>query len=363
MKTTVAVAISGGVDSLTTAWLLKAQGYRVIGVHFVTGYETYIKPGPDQTRPDTKALLKAAQSRFLPITRRLNISFEVLDCTDRFKSKVVDYFVDTYREGQTPSPCMVCNPTVKFGALLNFAKQQGAERLATGHYARVCRGPEGWMHLYRGVDPRKDQSYFLSRLSPVQLEQVLFPLGDMTKSEVIALADQQGLLPITDGESQDICFISAAGYGEFLDRQAGFTPKPGPIVTIHGQEVGRHPGLHLFTIGQRRGINCPDKEPYYVVRIEPAENRLVVGRKADIFSSRCQVEAINWIVPPPARPIEASVKIRYRHNAFAATVVPIGHQSARVQFDQAQPAVTPGQGAVFYREDEVLGGGWIVGSI
>jgi len=361
MKPRIAVALSGGIDSLTSAWLLKDQGYRVIGVHFVTGYEGYPEPSFDQNRPLTDSLVEVADSKLAPIANRLDIPLKILDCTERFKTEVVDYFISAYQAGRTPSPCLICNPAIKFGDLFDFARQLGAERLATGHYARIRRETDGRVRLYRGIDSGKDQSYFLAQLSPRQLESSLFPLGEMTKSEVIALAHQKNLIPITDGESQDICFIKGGGYGEFLVRQSGFKPYPGPIVNTDGEEIGQHPGLHLFTIGQRRGINCPAREPYYVVRIEPDQNRLVVGRREDLFSPACRIVEINWITPVPTTPIRVSVKIRYRHKAFPATVVPLANRMAQVRFDRLQAAVTPGQGAVFYQGDEVLGGGWIVG--
>ncbi len=359
MKPRVAVALSGGIDSLTSAWLLKDQGYRVIGVHFVTGYEGYPEPSFDQNHPLTDSLVKAADSKLAPITTRLDIPLKIFDCSERFKTEVVDYFIGAYRTGRTPSPCLVCNPTIKFGDLFNFARQLGAEQLATGHYARIRRETDGRVRLYRGIDSGKDQSYFLARLSRRQLERSLFPLGEMTKSEVIALAHQKNLIPTTNGESQDICFIKSGGYGEFMLRQSGFEPSPGPIVKPGGEEIGQHPGLHLFTIGQRRGINCPAREPYYVVRIESDQNRLVVGRHEDLFSPACRVVEINWIAPVPTVPSRMSVKIRYRHKALPATVVPSANRTAQIRFNRPQVAITPGQGAVFYQGDEVLGGGWI----
>ena len=360
MKPLVAVALSGGIDSLTSAWVLKDQGYRVIGVHFITGYEECAQSSFDQNRPSTDYLVKAADIKLAPIATRLDIPLRFLDCTERFKNEVVDYFIRTYRAGRTPSPCLVCNPVVKFGDLFRFARQLGAERLATGHYARIRREMTGRLSLYRGIDSGKDQSYFLARLSRRQLESSLFPLGEMTKSEVIALAHKKDLIPINDEESQDICFIKGGSYDKFLARQSGFKPDPGLIVNTDGEVIGQHAGLHLFTIGQRRGINCPAREPYYVVRIEPDQNRLVVGQREDLFSRGCRVVEINWIAPAPTTPIRVSVKIRYRHQAFPATVVPLAsRRTAQIRFDRPQLAVTPGQGAVFYQGDMVMGGGWI----
>ncbi|RTZ98595.1 MAG: tRNA 2-thiouridine(34) synthase MnmA [Deltaproteobacteria bacterium] len=363
MKPTVAVAISGGVDSLTAAWLLKEQGYPVIGVHFITGYEAgpHAGQGIGQESGSPDSRVDAARRMLRPVADRLRISIEILDGAECFQAEVVDYFVNAYRTGQTPSPCLVCNPALKFGELFRFSRKLGARQLATGHYARVERETDGRVHLYRGLDPAKDQSYFLARLSRKQLGRSLFPLGEMTKSDVVALARKNNLFPVTEGESQDICFIDNGGYGKFLAGQAGFTPRPGPIVNMDGDVIGQHRGLHLFTIGQRRGINCPAPSPYYVIRLDTDENCLVVGPRKALFSSGCRVSEINWIGPPPASSIPVSVKIRYRHPAVPATIVPTANDAAVVCFGQPQEAVTPGQGAVFYRGDEVLGGGWIIG--
>jgi tRNA-specific 2-thiouridylase len=346
--TTVAVAISGGVDSLIAAFLLKQKGHDVVGIHFRTGYEG-IAPGPPEAVPPAIA----------SIARQLDIPFEILDLSETFRQTVVAYFTKTYREGRTPNPCLFCNPAIKFGHLLDHVCRKGAQALATGHYARVRRGPDEQCHLYRGVDCGKDQSYFLSRLNQKQLGKAVFPLGAMTKNEVRAIARQNGLVPAAGQESQDICFIKNTTYPVFLQQEEGFRPEPGDIVDRDGHVLGRHQGLHLFTVGQRRGINCPAAEPYYVLALDHEGNRLIVGRKSELAMGTAAVEDVNWINRPTCFPAELNVQIRYRHKNVPAVVVETEPAKAEIQFAQPQNAVTPGQGAAFYRNDECLGGGWI----
>ena len=349
MKSSLAVALSGGVDSLVSAALLKEEGYRLIGLHFVTGYDTG-EPYSDESH--IAATMEA-------LARQLDIPIHIIDLRTEFQQQVVDYFVDTYANGKTPNPCIVCNPLIKFGILYSKAKELGADRIATGHYARIEKTDAGRMRLLRGIDGEKEQSYFLSRLTQDQLASAVLPLGVLTKAETKRIARKMGLVPITPRESQDVCFIANGNYGDFLVHQPGFSFSAGPIENTLGQTIGEHSGLHRFTIGQRRGINCPAAEPYYVVHIDASRNCLVVGSKAELCAHGCRVERINWIAPRPNHPIEIKVRIRYRHKAVAATLTPVGDACAEITFLSPEPAVTPGQGAVFYRGNEVLGGGWI----
>jgi tRNA-specific 2-thiouridylase len=342
MKPLIAVAVSGGVDSLMAAALLKTQGYSVFGIHFLTGYE-----------PENRNVAA--------VTDQLGIPLHVVDLADAFRTEVVEYFLQTYLVGKTPNPCLVCNPVVKFGKLFEHARHLGADRLATGHYARIVPDTHRQPHLFRGVDRQKDQSYFLAFLTRSQLERACFPLGEMKKSDVKELAAEKGLQPVTHKESQDVCFISSHRYTEFLADQLGVAPFPGEIVDRYGRILGRHAGLHRFTVGQRRGIDCPAAEPYYVLRIETQSNRLVVGSRQDTLSSECRVQGINWIQPEPSEPIRVHTRVRYRHTAAPSTLTPQPQQQAIVGFDAPQSAITPGQGAVFYIGDEVIGGGWICG--
>ena len=351
MKQKTAVAISGGVDSLMTACLLKEQGHQVIGLHFITGFESaacFVNGSQAQHRHP-----------ILEIGRQLEIPIEIVDIRSEFQGKVVDYFTRTYQRGETPNPCMRCNPTIKFGVILSLALERGAQKLATGHYAVINKDSTGAHRLFKGLDRHKDQSYFLARLTADQLAGAMFPLGTMQKTEVKKMAAQRGLKPVTSSESQDVCFIKGKSYGDFLNSQKGFHSKPGVIEDLNGNTVGRHDGLHLFTIGQRRGIDCPAPEPYYVIRIDQKRNRLVVGSKKDLLSSECKVVDINWIGTVPEHPLDLYTRVRYRSKEVPATVIPEDQNSAVIHFKEPQAALTPGQGAVFYKGDEIMGGGWI----
>ena len=342
MKPSVAVAISGGVDSLIAAHLLKSQGHKVVGFHFVTGFET-------------------EQRNMASIADQLNIPLSIIDLTAAFESKVVQYFLDTYMQGKTPNPCLICNPAIKFGLLLDQATKRGIDHLATGHYARIIKSGKNTkrVHLLKGIDKQKDQSYFLALLSQKQLSKAIFPLGDFQKKTVKKIAVERGLKPVTQGESQDICFIKESSYVQFMDRHSLIKNKPGDIVDGAGRVLGHHKGLHLFTVGQRRGINCPAAEPYYVLSLNPINNQLVVGHKKDTLSRECRVEKINWIQPSPSKSIRVHCRIRYRHNAAASVLTPLSSAKAIVRFDTPQASLAPGQGAVFYVGEELIGGGII----
>ncbi len=348
MKPLTAVAVSGGVDSLMAAYLLKEQGHNVIGVHFLTGYED-------------AACFENQANHIDHIAKQLDITVKTIDCSVEFKKKIVDYFIATYLNGKTPNPCLMCNPLIKFGTVLEYCSGLGASRLATGHYAAIKIDDTGGFHLLRGKDRVKDQSYFLAFMTQGQLARACFPLGNMTKSEVVKLAKDKGFKPAIKAESQDICFINTKTYGQFLERQYGFRAKPGIIQDVHGNMLGEHNGLHMFTTGQRRGINRPAKEPYYVVRIDAAQNRLIVGFKKDLQFFGCKVTNINWINYKPDYPIKIYARLRYRQKAVAATLSPTDTDKAFIRFDNMQSAASPGQGAVFYKGDEVLGAGLIDG--
>ena len=362
---TTAVAVSGGIDSLYAAWLLKEAGHELVGIHFVTGYEKKNARAQDSVPSPLLTIHSEAGNAAVPamnhVAEQLQIPIHIIDISQQFEADVVTPFVEAYRSGNTPNPCLLCNPAVKFGLLLDMAASVGAQRLATGHYVKTHADDQGAVHLLKGEDPLKDQSYFLSMVPPEQLAKAIFPLGGMIKETIKENARKAGLSSFTKSESQDICFIHDGDYKSFLLDRPGFAMKPGPIVTSDGTEVGRHMGLHGFTIGQRRGINCPGPYPYYVLALQPETNRLVVGKKEELVSTGCTVIRLNWIQPPTQTSLVALCKIRYSHKGCPCRIdLDPETNSAVVTFEGPQSAVTPGQGAVFYSGEEVLGGGWII---
>jgi tRNA-specific 2-thiouridylase len=276
MATLTAIALSGGIDSAVAAMRLRAAGENLLALHFITGFE------PPTDAADHRGHLER-------LALRLGVELAVIDCSEAFQREIVDYFVDSYRLGRTPNPCVRCNTRIKFGVVLQQALALGAQRLATGHYVRKERGDDGRFHLHKGVDERKDQSYFLARLTQDQLAKAVFPLGALTKAEVQRQAAEAALMVRPPRESQDICFVPRGDYAGFLTKAGRLAVEPGPIVDVHGRQLGCHHGLHAFTVGQRRGIDCPAPAPYYVVRIEVARNTLVVGGPADLMAAGCRV--------------------------------------------------------------------------
>lgn len=342
----IAVAMSGGVDSSVAAARLKAQGARVQGVFM------------GLAQPD----LATQTERVRNVADFLDIPLAVVDLGEVFQKEVLDYFCDSYVSGRTPNPCVVCNRQVKCGALLAYARNElGAELLATGHYARLATGPAAGLRLLKGLDPKKDQSYFLCRLGQEQLAHLCFPLGELTKEAVYGLARDLGLAFEQKEESQDVCFLENQSVAAFLDTFRPASGTPGPIVTLDGREVGRHQGITAFTVGQRRGLGIPDATPYYVVGLDPQRNAVIVGKDADLWHTGMLVRDLQWQgSAPPALPLECMVKIRYRHQAAAARVVAMENGQGLVNFAAPQRAITPGQFAVFYDGEAVAGSGIIV---
>lgn len=341
----IVLAVSGGVDSAVSVVLLQELGFRVTPVFFRMGLA-------DQDEQ---------QARAENIGRKFGLKTEVVELETRFREKVLSYFCRSYYQGITPNPCVVCNPYIKFGALLQVADRIGAERIATGHYARVVE-EEGISKLCVARDHKKDQSYFLCGLTQKQLGRSVFPLGEWTKEDVRHLAAGVQLADLTGDESQDVCFLKNTSVGEFLrHRCSGIKEemRQGFIVDRHGAILGRHAGIYGFTVGQRRGLGIPDSTPYYVLDIDPEYNRIVAGKKEELWQSVCRVANLNWLSNvPPELPASFKVRIRHRHPGVTADLY-LSDNGLLIEFTEPQRAVTPGQYAVFYRGEEVLGGGVI----
>jgi len=354
MQKTVAVALSGGLDSAVAAVLLKKAKHRVVALHFRTGYES-APGGTDSSTP-----LSHLDSWAERVSKKIEIPLQVFDCSEVFEREVVRYFVHAYQSGKTPNPCVVCNQRIKFGFMLERAKAQGASILATGHYARMRRKVSGRFCLLKGADRAKDQSYFLSFLTQEQLSRAMFPLGTFTKKQVREMARVFELASCGASESQELCFVRGRSYKNFLSRCAELPNRPGPIVNRRGDILERHQGLHAYTIGQRRGIGIPGPTPYYVIRLDQEQNQLVVGSKSELAATECLVTHINWIdTEPPDKSTSVQTRIRYRHQEAESLLTLLDHHTATVRFFQPQYAITPGQAAVFYQGERVLGGGWI----
>lgn len=350
----VVVAMSGGVDSSVAAALLAEQGYDVVGISmrlYATPHEDYSKSccSPDD-------LFDARM-----VASRLGIPFYVANYEDQFKETVIDYFVDEYARGRTPNPCVMCNNHLKFDILLSRSLALGSKFLATGHFARVDRTGEVPV-LRTGLDETKDQSYFLFGLPREALSRIWFPLGEMTKEQVRAEARRLDLETADKKESQEICFVAGGDYKRFVkERLDAKGTVPGNIALEDGTVLGKHDGIHKFTVGQRRGIGIAHDEPLFVKAIRPNDGTVVVGTKAELFARGLVAERCNWLSferPPGA--FECTAKIRYRSKPVSAFVT-VGDDSTAVfvEFEEPQRAVTPGQAVVFYRGDEVLGGGYI----
>jgi tRNA-specific 2-thiouridylase len=344
----VVVALSGGVDSGVAAVRLVDQGYHTSAVMLRLWAQS------DEHHPTSQAVNRARA-----LSDRLGIPFRLLDARQLFRKEVVEYFISEYAAARTPNPCIPCNRDIRFGFLLRWARRQGADFLATGHYARVRR-QDGRYQLLRARDRAKDQSYVLHTLTQEQLAHVLFPLGELTKEDVRAIARERGLGVAGQPESQDVCFLAGEDYRPFLAQRAPEAVRPGPILDTSGQILGRHTGLVNYTIGQRKGIGVPAPHPLYVLALDRERNALIVGSAEELGHKECTVAQMHYISGEvPREPFSASAKIRYRHRAAAFTATPLPERRLRVSFKHPQRDITPGQYLVLYQGEVVLGGGVI----
>lgn len=341
----IAVAMSGGVDSSVAAALLKAEGHDIFGVT--------MQLTDDQNSQD--AVENARQS-----AQKLGIPHHVINLKNDFKKVIIDDFCQEYSSGNTPNPCVRCNRYIKFGLLREKAKELGAECFATGHYARVKKQNNSKFLLKKGRDKTKDQSYFLSQLTPEQLGHTLFPVGNLTKENVRKIAQEMGLPALTRPESQEICFVTDNDHAAFLRKNITTKITPGSILDKQGKILGQHQGIMFYTVGQRKGLGISSPTPLYVTAIDPDNNAVIVGAKEDTYANELVADNLNWIsIVPPQKPFIVKARIRYRHTEADATVSTLDKTKVQVRFKKPQMAITPGQAVVFYVGDKVVGGGRI----
>lgn len=365
----IAVAMSGGVDSSAAAAILKEQGHELVGFTMQLWNQNRgisVDEHGESLPSRCCSLDDVYDAR--RVAEELGFPFYVLNLEREFERDVVQPFVASYLNGETPIPCVACNSRLKFASLDRLALGLGCEKVATGHYARVeFDQASGRYRLLRGRDPQKDQSYFLWELTQDQLSRSMFPLGEMSKPEARDAARRSELAVAEKAESQEICFVPDGDYAGFIDRylaaedQSARLPGAGEIVSTSGEILGAHTGIHHYTVGQRRGIGISSAQPLYVIGIDSIKNRIVVGNPEELLRDEFRAAGVNWIAfASPTEPVRAEVRVRYRHTAVSATITPLPDNRVQVKFDQPQRAITPGQATVFYRGDEVVGGGWIV---
>lgn len=346
--------MSGGVDSSVAAALLANAGYEVVGITM-----SLFQSVCQIKNPRSCCSLQAFEDAY-EVAKRIGISYHVLDLKEKFEKEVINYFIEEYLHGKTPNPCIKCNKEIKFGALLNKAKELKADYVATGHYSQIEYDKDkGCFLLKKGKDLRKDQSYVLFSLQQEQLQHILLPLGEYTKENIRKKAKELGLPIHNKPESQEICFIPDNNYHNFL-KDRGIISRVGPILDKQGKEIGEHKGICFFTIGQRKGLGKAFGRPLYIIEIDKDRNALIVGEKEDLFRDELIASEVSWIAKnPPCKPITVKAKIRYTHKEATAFVVPLSNRKAKVKFTKPQLSITPGQAVVFYQDDIVLGGGWI----
>ena len=353
-KQRVLLGMSGGVDSSVAGYLLREQGYEVVGVTMK------VWPQDCVSRAEDKCCGPQAVADARSVAHSLGIPHYVVDEADQFERLVIDYFSSEYQAGRTPNPCVMCNEKLKFGNLWEKAEALGCDYIATGHYAIIEHRADRAV-LRKGADPRKDQSYFLFSLRQAQLRRALTPLGSMSKPQIRAIARSLGLKVAEKVDSQEICFVPGNDYKAFLRSHLGEAEfHEGGIYDLEGNFIAQHAGIEFFTIGQRKGLPGGSTQPRYVVDIDPETNRVIIGSAEDLVSEEFEIDRVNWISHGVAEEsTEVTVKIRYSHPGTRATLYPLPDGCARVEMHEPQKAVTPGQAAVFYDGDVVLGGGWI----
>ena len=347
--------MSGGVDSSAAAALLLDQGYDVIGITLK------LWPQDCVSRAEDKCCGPQAVMDARSVSHRLGIPYYLVDEADDFQKQVIQYFAEEYKAGRTPNPCVMCNEKLKFGTLINRARQLGAEYVATGHFARIEKNAEtGRYLLKKGKDTRKDQSYFLFSLKQEQLARSIFPLGELTKNDTREIARESHLKTAEKEESMEICFVPDKDYGKFLQQAKLMQKHKGEIVDVHGRVLGEHDGIEFYTIGQRKGLGISSPRPLYVVELDAANNRVIVGDESQLDRDEFSVERCNWIAfETPPEEFEATIKIRYNHPGARGMVRSEPNGSAKIKLHSPQRAITPGQACVFYDDDLVIGGGWI----
>ncbi|HEX8890520.1 MAG TPA: tRNA 2-thiouridine(34) synthase MnmA [Pyrinomonadaceae bacterium] len=364
----IAVAMSGGVDSSAAAAILKAEGHELVGFTMQLWNQRRGISVDEHGEPLASrccSLDDVYDAR--RVAEELGFPFYVLNLERDFERDVVEPFVASYLNGETPIPCVACNSRLKFASLDRLAASLGCDKVATGHYARVDFDEKANRYrLFRGRNLQKDQSYFLWELTQEQLSRSMFPLGEMSKPEVRDVARSNSLAVAEKAESQEICFVPDGNYAGFIDRyleaedETERLPGEGEIVNARGEVLSKHEGIHRYTIGQRRGIGIAHERPLYVISIDAPNNRVVVGSQEELLSDEFTAAGVNWIAfDEPGAPIRAEVRVRYRHTAAPAIITALENNRARITFDEPQRAITPGQATVFYRNDEVIGGGWI----